>query len=76
MNQLQPTKLVTKGKILLMMSAAFLGVGIYLFRHYQKAGAISRLDIVIAFITLGIVFSIIVVMGWWANRPETGGQDD
>jgi hypothetical protein len=68
-NRPQP-KLVTKGKVVLMVSALVVGASLGIVREYRSHGAVSTATIgasVAAFI-IGLI--ILIVISRYANKPE------
>jgi type III secretory pathway component EscS len=75
MTSTQP-KLMTKGKLALCLAAGAVGASVSLVREYRATGTVQTQSIVISLIVLCVCISIILVVGWWANRPESGASDE
>ena len=75
MTSTQP-KLMTKGKFALCITAVAAGASISLVREYRATGTVGTQGIVISLIVLCVGISIVLAVGWWANRPESGAPDD
>ena len=76
MNNKEPIKLVTRKKLFIMMAIAVVGIGLSLYRLHRAAGTITSIHLAAAGITLVFALIAILVIAWWANRPEGSGRSD
>lgn len=63
-------KLFTWNQYLASFIATFVGVGVVFIDQYKKTGTISTVSIIATIFTLFIGVSIILTVGWYANKPE------
>jgi len=61
---------MTKGKFFLMFCAILVGTSLGIFREYCARGSVSRVTIGASIGAFVICLIILVVMGWYANKPE------
>lgn len=69
-------RLYTWRKKLLMIIAVITGITFAGYRIYCKKGYFTWLDITGLIITSIVALTILVIVSWWANRPEEGKQRD
>jgi VIT1/CCC1 family predicted Fe2+/Mn2+ transporter len=62
--------LMTRGKFFISFIAIFFGVFLFIIREYLSKGSVSGVTLVTSGMTLVIGLIIIVVIGWYANKPE------
>lgn len=67
--QPQP-KLFARGKFFILFIAILFGVLLFIIREYLAKGSVSGVTIGASVMTLVIGLIIIVVVGWYANKPE------
>jgi len=67
---------MTKGRFALCLAAVIVGASLRPIREYRTAGTVGIETAVIAAITFCVALSIVLVIGWWANRPERGGSNE
>jgi len=63
-------KLFTRGKFFILFIAILLGPSLFIIREYEIKGSVSGVTLVTSGMTLVIGLIIIVVIGWYANKPE------
>ena len=63
-------KLVTRGKFFLALMAILLGSSLLLVREYLAKGSVSALTLGASLAALVIGLIILVVLSWYANKPE------
>jgi hypothetical protein len=63
-------KLFTRGKFFIIFIAILLGPSLFIMREYRARGSVSGGTLVASGMTLVIGLIIIVVIGWYANKPE------
>jgi len=63
-------KLFTGGKFIIPFIAILFGVFLFIIREYLAKGSVSGVTIGASVTTLVIGLIIIVVVGWYANKPE------
>ncbi len=63
-------KLFTRGKFIILFIAILFGVFLFIIREYLAKGSVSGVTIGASVTALVIGLIIIVVVGWYANKPE------
>lgn len=63
-------KLFTKGKFFIMLAALLVGASLGTIREHHAKGSVSGVTIGASIGAFVIGLIIIVVMGWYANKPE------
>ncbi len=63
-------KLFTRGKFFLLFLAILSGPSLFIIREYRAKGSVSGVTLVASAATLVIGLIIVVVVGWYANKPE------
>jgi len=63
-------KLFTSGQFFIPFIAILFGPSLFIFREYRTEGSVSgvTLGASVAAFVIGLI--ILVVMGWYANKPE------
>lgn len=75
MSAKQP-KLMTRGKFTLVLALLLVGASLQPVREYLATGTISTVTAIAAAIAFCVGLAMLLVMGWWANRPERGGTNE
>jgi hypothetical protein len=70
------SKLMTKGKFALCLIAVTIGAALQPIREYRATGIVSGLTTAIVVVVFCIGLAMVLVIGWWANRPEHEDSDD
>ncbi len=68
-------KLMTRGKLAVMILACVVGASLSPIREYRATGSVQTQSVVISLIVFGVCLAIALAVGWWANRPESGDRD-
>jgi hypothetical protein len=69
-------KLMTRGRYVLGTAAVIVGASLQPIREYRTGGIISRATVISAAIAFCLGLALVLVVGWWANRPERGDSDE
>lgn len=69
-------KLMTKGKLILCIVAVLFGSSLSLIREFRATGTVITQSIVISVITFCVGLAIVSAVGWWVNRPKSGGSNE
>ena len=75
MNSKNP-KLMTGGRFALCLMAVTIGSILQPVREYWATRTVSALTAVISVIVFFVGLAIVLAVGWWANRPESGGSNE
>jgi hypothetical protein len=67
--RLQPN-LFTSGKFFILFIAILFGPSLFIIREYRAEGRVSGVTLGASVAALVIGLIILVVMGWYANKPE------
>jgi hypothetical protein len=67
--RLQP-KLFTSGKFFIPFIAILLGPSLFIIREYCAKGSVSGVALGASVAAFVIGLTILVVLGWYANKPE------
>lgn len=62
-------KLVTKQHMVIIILAAFAGLGFFLFRIYFENGQIRTIEWISAVISFLVALGIFGATAWWGNKP-------
>jgi hypothetical protein len=69
-------KLMTRGKFTLCLIAVAAASILQPIREYWATRTVSALTAVISVIVFFVGLVIVLAVGWWANRPESGGSNE
>lgn len=63
-------KLFTRGKFFILLIAILFGSSLHIIRDYRAKGSVSGVTLGASATAFVIGLIIIVVVGWYANKPE------
>ena len=69
-------KLMTGGRFAVCLIAVTIGSVLQPIREYWTTRTVSARTAVIAVIVFFVGLAIVLAVGWWANRPESGGSNE
>jgi len=69
-------KLMTGGRFAVCLIAVIIGATLQPIREYWTTRTVSARTAVISVIVFFVGLAIVLAVGWWANRPESGGSNE